>query len=101
MFLLATDYAFPGKITSWRYHPQIFRAKSTSENAWVAPFRHEFLNIYQRINAAVAECVISCFVLIELVVNNLRVGVTARFCLNRLRTNTETMSSSYYSVERR
>lgn len=55
MFLLATDFAFPGKVTKWRYHPQLLCAKSTSEKAWVAPFRAEFLSIYQRINKAVAE----------------------------------------------
>ncbi|KAH8113960.1 hypothetical protein DFH11DRAFT_1509836 [Phellopilus nigrolimitatus] len=54
MFRLANDFAFPGIVTKWRIHPQLFRAKSTSDGAWVAPFRHDLLDIYTRINRAIA-----------------------------------------------
>ncbi|KAL5481061.1 hypothetical protein ACEPAI_10002 [Sanghuangporus weigelae] len=55
MYRLAYDFAFPGIITKWRLSPQLFRAKSTSDKAWVAPFRLELLDVYKRINQAIAS----------------------------------------------
>ena len=55
MFRLASEFAFPGKMTKWRFHPQLFKARSTDEKAWVAPFREEFLGLYERINKAIAR----------------------------------------------
>ncbi|EJC99302.1 uncharacterized protein FOMMEDRAFT_160907 [Fomitiporia mediterranea MF3/22] len=55
MHRLATDFAFPGIITKWRISPQLFRAKSTSEKAWVAPFREELFELYRRVNEAIAS----------------------------------------------
>ena len=59
MYRLAEDYAFPGKATKYRLHPQIFRAKSTKDNAWVAPYRDEIWRIYLAVNKAIAMYV--CF----------------------------------------
>ncbi|KAL5522998.1 hypothetical protein ACEPAF_1265 [Sanghuangporus sanghuang] len=55
MYRLAYDFAFPGIITKWRLSPQLFRAKSTSDKAWVAPYRLELLDVYKRINQAIAS----------------------------------------------
>ncbi|KAI5121716.1 hypothetical protein M0805_002109 [Coniferiporia weirii] len=55
MFRLATDFAFPGVLTKWRIHPQLFRTKSTRDNGWVAPYRQEMLDAYIRINQAIAS----------------------------------------------
>ncbi|THH12126.1 hypothetical protein EW145_g199 [Phellinidium pouzarii] len=55
MFRLASDFAFPGTMTKWRLHPQLFRTKSTSESAWIAPFRHELLDVYTQLNQAISS----------------------------------------------
>ena len=54
MYRLAEDYAFPGKATKYRIHPQIFQAKSTKDSAWVAPYRDEIWRIYLAVNKAIA-----------------------------------------------
>lgn len=56
MYRLAEDYAFPGIPTNYRLHPQIFRAKSTSDKAWVLPYRKELWDIYVRVNRALTTC---------------------------------------------
>lgn len=62
MFRLASDFAFPGIVSKWRFSPQLFRAQSTSEKAWVAPYRHELLDIYTHINQAIASLVFLIFI---------------------------------------
>ncbi|OCB90026.1 hypothetical protein A7U60_g2788 [Sanghuangporus baumii] len=62
------DLRIPPKINSFRtlkdslsndfqnmLSPQLFRAKSTSDKAWVAPYRLELLDVYKRINQAIAS----------------------------------------------
>ncbi|KAI0732713.1 hypothetical protein C8Q72DRAFT_816626 [Fomitopsis betulina] len=55
MRMMADDQGFPGiaKPTPWSL--QIFKAKSTSDSAWVAPIRKATLDTYAKINKAVAE----------------------------------------------
>lgn len=55
MFRLASEFAFPGKMTKWRFNPQLFKARSTDEQAWVAPFRKDLLDVYEQVNQAIAK----------------------------------------------
>ena len=52
---LAQENAFPGRETLSARSFQIFHAKSTKDDAWVAPLRDILLENYKRINNAIAE----------------------------------------------
>ncbi|KAI0052148.1 hypothetical protein FA95DRAFT_1602106 [Auriscalpium vulgare] len=51
---LADASSFPHLKKSSKWSPQIFRARSTSETVWLAPWRDEFLDIYRRAYTAAA-----------------------------------------------
>jgi hypothetical protein len=60
MVRLADDYAFPNnparkKQQTGRWSLQLFKSASTDETAWVAPMRHDMLNVYKRVCAAIAR----------------------------------------------
>lgn len=55
MYRLATEYAFPGKVTNRRFSPQLFKARSTKDDAWIAPIRKDILTVYKKINEAIAR----------------------------------------------
>ena len=59
--MMADDRGFPeiAKTSPWSW--QIFRAKSTSDSAWVAPIRRAALDTYTKLNQAVAEYVYHFF----------------------------------------
>ena len=52
---LAQENAFPGRETLSARSFQIFHAKSTKDDAWVAPLRGVLLENYKRISNAIAE----------------------------------------------
>lgn len=55
MRMMAGDKGFPGIAKTSQWSPQIFRAQSTSDSAWVAPLRRMALDTYTKLNRAVAE----------------------------------------------
>lgn len=57
MFRLASEFAFPGIVTKWRFKLQLFKAKSTNDSAWVAPYRKQLLELYETVNRSIAKCV--------------------------------------------
>lgn len=56
MFRMADEFAFPKRVTKRRYSPQLFQAQSTDPKAWIAPVREELLDVYKRVNEAIAKC---------------------------------------------
>ena len=52
---LAQENAFPGRETLSARSLQVFQAKSTKDDAWVAPLRGILFENYKRINNAIAE----------------------------------------------
>lgn len=57
MRMMADDRGFPDIAKTSPWSLQIFRAKSTSDSAWVAPIRRAAMDTYTRLNRAVAEYV--------------------------------------------
>ncbi|EPS95122.1 hypothetical protein FOMPIDRAFT_116918 [Fomitopsis schrenkii] len=55
MRMMADDKGFPGIAKTSPWSLQIFKAKSTSDSAWVAPIRRAALDTYTKLNTAVAE----------------------------------------------
>ena len=52
---LAQENAFPGREILSARSFQVFQAKSTKDDAWVAPLRGILFENYKRINNAIAE----------------------------------------------
>lgn len=57
MRMMADDRGFPDIAKTSPWSLQIFRTKSTSDSAWVAPIRKAALDTYTKLNQAVAEYV--------------------------------------------
>ncbi|KAL6303037.1 hypothetical protein BKA93DRAFT_366330 [Sparassis latifolia] len=55
MYRIAKDDGFPGLHIKNIWSPQVFRAQSTSDSTWLAPFRKIALDTYKRLNEAVAS----------------------------------------------
>ena len=55
MFRMADEFAFPKRITKRRFSLELFKTQSTNPKAWVGPIRDELMDVYKRLNQAIAK----------------------------------------------